>query len=61
LVFITIGLYNYKTNNKKEEKSFIDTMSLIMWLGDKMDAFFADKIIEDIKKSNVQLQVTSLW
>ncbi len=58
---VTIALYTYKTTKKQVEETFYDTMALIMWLGDQMDSYSADKIISEIKKSNVSLRETSMW
>ena len=58
---VTMALYTYKTKNKKVEETFYDTMALIMWLGEQMDSYNADKILDEIKKSNVSLRETSIW
>ena len=58
---VTIGLCYYKKSEVKEQETFTDTMSLMMWLTDQMDSFHADKIKDAIKKAGINLQVTSIW
>lgn len=58
---ITMALCHYKTSNIAVQETFTDTMDLIMWLGDAMDSYTADKILKVIKESGVKLRENSMW
>ena len=58
---VTVEVKRFKTKTILESKTFSDTMSLIMYLGDITTAFYADKMIKFVKEQDVGLRVTSMW
>jgi hypothetical protein len=58
---VKIFLKDFYTKEVKEERVFSDTMSLVMYLGDVTSAYYADKVIDFIKTTDVSLTETSMW
>jgi len=58
---VTVGLSNYKEKEIQEQETFTKHNSLFMWLGEQMDSYTADLILEDIKKSGTKLSQNSMW
>ena len=58
---VTIALCDYKTNNKREEKTFTNRSPLFMWLTDSMSSYHADIIIKEIENAGVMLKYNSMF